>query len=76
MGAEKKDSTAQLVSEAEALRGGSSSGKKPPRTRQLVRDAERLIGRPSSESTSRTMMWALALGAGALIVAVLYLFFA
>ncbi len=72
---DKKDTTAQLVAEAEALRG-SGSGKKAPRTRQLVRDAERLIGRPPQSAAFKPLMWALVVGAGALILAVLYFFFA
>ncbi len=72
------DSTSQIIASAEALR--SSAGKKrkrPPRTRQLVRDAERLIGRePSVAASPSTLPRAALLLAGACLVgAAIYLLF-
>lgn len=60
----KKDmDTRQLIAEGEALRG-KKKGARSPRTRQLVRDAERLIGR-EPERPSRRLLYVL-IGVGLL----------
>ena len=72
------DSTRQLIADADALRGeaprGGADGKgkpRPPSTRQIVRDAEKLLGRPTALSPALSMlkmailMAALALAIGA-----------
>ena len=72
---ERDDSTQRLIAEGEALRNGQSGGKKAPGTRQLVRDAERLIGRtPAVPSDVRRLLrWAIVMAVVALVVAGFFL---
>ena len=68
----RPDSTEQLIQEAEALGGKKSgAGKKAPKTRVLIRDAERMLGK-SAAGPSPLLM---ALVAVVVVVAALGLFF-
>ena len=73
---QRDDSTQRLIAEGEALRAKEAAAKKAPRTKQLVRDAERLIGRapPVPADTRRLLRWAVVLAVVALAVALLFLF--
>lgn len=73
---ERDDSTQRLIAEGEALRPKEGAAKKAPRTRQLVRDAERLIGRtPAVPADARRLLrWAVIMAAVALALALLFLF--
>lgn len=67
----REDSTESLIREGEALRASAASGKsRPPRTRQLVRDAERLIGRPPAVAAALPVMrWVIVLSVLAIAIA-------
>jgi hypothetical protein len=72
------DSTSQLIADAEALRAGKDGkggkGGRGPGTRQLVRDAERAIGREPSGGGA--MKWVGVLALLALALGAAYLFIA
>ena len=72
----REDSTEQLIAEGEALRSASRP-KKAPATRQLVRDAERLIGRaPVRSGVKPLLRWALVFALIGLVIAALFFLFA
>lgn len=77
MSDDKRDSTKDLIAHGEALRSKDGGAKKPPRTKQLVRDAERLIGRePLANGVGTLLKLALAAALIALALGATFLFWA
>jgi hypothetical protein len=73
----REDSTEQLIKDSEPLRAKHHERKRPPRTRALVRDAERLIGRAPATSGLRPLLTAaFVLALLAVVAAALYFVFA
>jgi hypothetical protein len=72
---DRDDSTQSLIAEGEALRAKEAVSKKPPRTKHLVRDAERLIGRTPAvpPETRRLLRWAVIMAVVALALAAVFL---
>jgi len=72
---ERDDSTQRLIAEGEALRAKEGPAKKAPGTKQLLRDAERLIGRapPVPADSRRLLRWAVIMAVVALVIALVFL---
>ncbi len=72
MADKRDDSTSALIAEAEALRSGKGDDRKSQSTRSIVREAERAIGRPPSQSSSTPIVLAVAAALAALGAAIYF----
>lgn len=70
----REDSTESLILQGEALRSPASGReRRSPGTRQLVRDAERLIGRePQAAGAKSLLRWVVVLSVVAIVLAGLF----